>query len=71
MRDNPFNPIFGNVPQIYVDNEHQDERLYQIISHSLVGQSYFITGVRGSGKTVFLRRMSQLFEQDNDAIVID
>lgn len=50
---NPFNPTFGDVPNIFLDKQKQVDELIQT---SDFARSFFITGVRGSGKTSFLTK---------------
>ncbi len=60
---NPFNPTFGNVPPIFLDKQNIIRDLVDEIQHGYP-QPFFITGVRGSGKTSFLTRVSQILKQD-------
>ena len=50
---NPFNPTFGDVPNIFLDKQKQVDELIQTIQTSDFARSFFITGVRGSRKTSF------------------
>lgn len=61
---NPFNPTFGDVPKIYLDTGNQAESLAALIKNSEFARSFFITGVRGSGKTTFMTQVETLLSQD-------
>lgn len=56
---NPFNPTFDDVPNIFLDKQKQVDELIQTIQISDFARSFFITGVRGSGKTSFLTKISE------------
>lgn len=49
----PLNPTFGDVPKIFLDTDTRINDLISKIKTSDFARSFFITGVRGSGKTVF------------------
>ncbi len=68
---NPFNPTFGDVPKIYFDTENKVKKLVQTIQQSEFARSFFITGVRGSGKTSFMTQVEHLLQQDERCICID
>ena len=68
--DNPFNPTFGDVPQIYL-GRNPPEELAELISTSKFARSFFITGVRGSGKTAFMTEVEHLLKQDSHCHCID
>lgn len=67
---NPFNPTFGNVPPLFLDKEKVTKELIAEIKEGYP-QPFFITGVRGSGKTSFLTHISQILEKDPDCYCID
>lgn len=54
---NPFNPTFGDVPKIYLDSGHIADQVVDKISSSEFARSFFITGVRGSGKTALMTQI--------------
>lgn len=70
-KKNPFNPTFGNVPSIFLDKDKQIAHLIDEIKESDFARSYFITGVRGSGKTSFLSKISSTLAEDKKCILID
>lgn len=55
---NPFNPTFGDVPKIFLDTDSRVNELISTIQESEFARSFFITGVCGSGKTVFLNAVA-------------
>lgn len=67
---NPFNPTFGDVPKIYLDTGNQAESLAALIKNSEFARSFFITGVRGSGKTTFMTQVETLLSQDLQCLPI-
>ena len=72
MQTNPFNPTFGDVPQVLV-NKHQvpAQDLAQLIESSNYPRAIFITGVRGSGKTVLLTKTEKELARQPKCCVID
>lgn len=68
---NPFNPTFGDVPQIFLDTDSRINELIETIKTSSFARTFFITGVRGSGKTVFLNAVGHQLDQDKDCIRIN
>lgn len=63
---NPFNPTFGDVPKIYLDDGMRVKKLTDKIQQSEFARSFFITGVRGSGKTSFITKVEkELIKNDN------
>ncbi|WEV39949.1 ATP-binding protein [Lactobacillus sp. ESL0681] len=68
---NPFNPTFGDVPNIFLDKNKQVRELVSLIKQSQFARSFFITGVRGSGKTAFLTQLAKKFQQDDQCYYID
>ena len=58
---NPFNPTFGDVPKILIDNDPKTTDIYKLVQQSPFARSFFITGVRGSGKTVLLSHLTKMF----------
>lgn len=68
---NPFNPTFGDVPKILIDNDPKTTDIYKLVQQSPFARSFFITGVRGSGKTVLLSHLTKMFQQDAACYCID
>lgn len=70
---NPFNPTFGDVPQIFLKN-NADSELHKIINmivDSDYARSIFITGVRGMGKTSLMMSVSEYFEKNSGYYIVD
>ena len=67
---NPFNPTFGNVPPIFLDKQKVIDELIDEIQNGYP-QPFFVTGVRGSGKTSFLTRISQILNEDPNCYCVD
>lgn len=53
---NPFSVSYSDVPSIYIETPSMHECMFDILTGS-ISESYFITGVRGSGKTVMMNRI--------------
>ena len=70
MKANPFNPTFGDIPTLFLDKDQQVKKLTTLIQNSTFARSFFITGVRGSGKTAFLTRVSRNFQNDSNCYTI-
>lgn len=66
---NPFNPTLGDVPKVYLDTDHRAEQLIQKIKSSEFARSFFITGVRGSGKTAFMTQVENQLSQDQRYLI--
>lgn len=69
-KKNPFNPTFGDVPKIYLGKD-QPKELASLIQQSDFARSFFITGVRGSGKTAFMTEVEQLLKKQSNCYCID
>lgn len=71
-KENPFDPGAGGIPYIYLtsDNDvrHYARRAHREKNHPTY--SLFITGVRGSGKTVFMNKVGQELNKYEDTWVI-
>lgn len=69
--NNPFDPNFGKVPQIYL----RRQKIVEDIVHSLENgtgpyQTSMIYGMRGVGKTSLLADITSILEKKNNWIVI-
>ena len=71
MQTNPFNPTFGDVPKIYLDNSDTAFQVANQIRHATYPNAILITGVRGSGKTVMLSRIEEILQHDHRCHLID
>lgn len=66
---NPFNPTFGDVPRLFIGNG-EEEKIIELIRESDFARSFFITGVRGSGKTAFLNYVMNVFKEDKNCYAL-
>lgn len=72
MGQNPFSLSFGREPKALINTTDQfDEVVNSFNSTNPTTTSYLITGVRGSGKTVLLTRLSKHFNNLEDWIVVE
>ena len=69
--NNPFNPTFGDVPEIFLDADSRVTELITTIQNSKFARSFFITGVRGSGKTAFLNACAHKLQKDSACYYIN
>lgn len=69
---NPFTISFGKKPVDYIDRLNETEAVIEDFSLKNPNSSvYIVTGSRGSGKTVFLSKVSDRFRDMEDWIVVD
>ena len=71
-QNNPFTLIFGVKPSMSIERTNQ----FNIVKDAFLSAkpytpTFLITGVRGSGKTVFLTTINQYFAQLDDWIVVE
>lgn len=70
--NNPFSLSFGKEPESMINrNSQNDEIIESFLSKNPAYQVCILTGVRGSGKTVELTCLSNVFRKNKDWIVID
>ncbi|MBN2918198.1 hypothetical protein [Ligilactobacillus salivarius] len=50
IKINPFNPTFGDIPELFLQAENNPQDVANLIRESKFSRSFFITGVRGSEK---------------------
>lgn len=69
-KKNPYNIMFGKEPAQVISRLPQ---LTEVINSFLEDESniYMITGVRGSGKTVFMTEVSKEFDAEEDWITVE
>ena len=67
---NPYSVVFGIEPAEYVDRLKQTE---SIVSDLEEGNQrvFMVTGVRGSGKTVFMTNLKNRFKEKKDWEVVE
>lgn len=71
-KENPFDAEFGGIPELYLDFNN-DAKFYAKRAHrerKHPTYSLFITGVRGSGKTVFMNKVGRELQKYDDTVVI-
>ncbi len=70
--ENPFTLSFGEKPYQYVERSlSTDELIKSITSTRPTHRSFIVSGVRGSGKTVFLTNLMSKMEMLKDWVVIE
>lgn len=71
-KNNPFSLSFGKEPKSLINSSSQyNEIKNNFTEDNPVSSTYLITGVRGSGKTVLLTRLSKYFANNDDWIVVE
>lgn len=73
MRDeNPYTLTFGKTPRQLILRPRDEREVVDTFCASRPSQqTYVITGVRGSGKTVLLSRLSAIFQEKAEWIVVE
>lgn len=72
MPKNPYNLVFGKEPLQAISRAAQmSEILEYFDTEPALQQIYMITGIRGSGKTVFMTEAAKELGQDDDWIVVE
>ena len=72
MKNNPFNLTFGKEPSQMISRIKQTEELMDNFTSDDPGQQvYMITGVRGSGKTVFMTSIQKRLQNDDSWIITE
>ena len=70
--ENPFDAEFGGIPELYLDFNNDTvkyaKRAHRYKKHPTY--SLFITGVRGSGKIVFMNKVGKELNKYDDTIVV-
>lgn len=70
--NNPFILTFGREPINFIPRiNYLHDVLENFYSETRSNQAFMITGVRGTGKTVFLSKLAKEFDSDKDWIVVD
>lgn len=70
--ENPFTLSFGEKPYQYVERTASSEELIQgITSAHPAHRTFLVSGVRGSGKTVFLTSLMSKMEKLEDWIIVE
>lgn len=72
MNNNPFNISFGKKPHQYISRFLSSHKIKDtFLSDYPSSQTYLITGVRGSGKTVLMTELMNDFRDEKDWIVVE
>lgn len=71
LTENPFNPTFGDIPELFLQAETSPHEIASLIEQSKFARSFFITGVRGSGKTVYMTKVASLLSTEQNFVHID
>ena len=72
MNGNPFSLTFGKEPKSVISNSGSFDLIKNnFLSLNPSSTTTLITGVRGSGKTVLLTRLSKYFEKLDDWVVVE
>jgi len=72
MKNNPFNLTFGKEPTQMISRINQTAEIMDNFTSDVPGQQiYMITGVRGSGKTVFMTSIQKRLQKDPSWIVTE
>jgi AAA+ ATPase superfamily predicted ATPase len=70
--ENPFNPQFGALPNIFIGRKQIIENITFGTQHANSPfRTTIISGIRGSGKTALLSDIKQILSQDKKVIVVD
>lgn len=71
-RDNPFTLTFGKQPIKYINRyESTDNILSTFEASNPISQTYLISGIRGSGKTVLMTSVANRLRKSDDWVVAD
>ena len=72
MKNNPFNLTFGKEPPHMISRYAQSNEIVEtFMSKTPSQQIYMVSGVRGSGKTVFMTTIVKTLSSSEDWIVIE
>ena len=71
-KNNPFTLSFGELPKEYISRyDLQDEVVSTFAAEHPVSRTYLIEGVRGSGKTVLMTKISEEILSKGDWVVLN
>lgn len=71
-KDNPFTLTFGKRPNRYINRyENTNEITSNFDADHPISQTYLISGIRGSGKTVLMTSIASQLRQSESWIVVD
>jgi hypothetical protein len=71
-KENPYSIIFGREPHMVINRDEEAKSIIKAFSQDIPSQqAYMITGIRGSGKTVFMSDISDYFSKQKDWICVE
>lgn len=71
-KQNPYTLIFGREPNQIINRNEEAQSVINTFSQEIPSQqAYMITGVRGSGKTVFMSSISEYFSKKKDWVCVE
>ena len=71
-KDNPYTLVFGKEPLQLISRMPQSMAVIDSFTRNTPSQMvYMITGIRGSGKTVFMTEIASQLKKDKDWIVVE
>lgn len=69
---NPYSMVFGKEPQLFVSRTlYENQVINEFCDDNPPFQTYLLTGVRGSGKTVMMTEIAAQFRKKSDWIVVE
>lgn len=72
MQRNPYTLLFGKEPVQFISRASQSEFIMEAFCEEEANQQVFVvTGVRGSGKTVFMTNLNKKFRQKEEWVVLE
>ena len=72
MKKNPYTLLFGKEPKQFISRRYETSTVIENFdADEPTEQLCLITGVRGSGKTVFMTEVSNQFKKDKDWVVVE
>ena len=72
MEKNPYSLVFGKEPMQYISRSSQMMEIQEAFSEKNPSQQvYMITGIRGSGKTVFMSEVAKSLSEDDRWIIVE
>ena len=70
--DNPYSMVFGKEPELFVSRAAQENKVINDFSgDNPTYQTYLLTGVRGSGKTVMMTEIANKLRKSDEWIVVE
>ena len=70
--ENPYSLVFGREPDQFITRDEAARAIIDTFSADTPSQqAYMITGIRGSGKTVFLTSLSDHFKADKNWVCVE